>query len=101
MHMVEKIKEAGEKYINSWLLTVREITTDGREILQLETINSIGLLEELILYNRKGNFDRVIALMFVLFQVEAESICNISEQRKKYIENMKNDLEKLNLILFN
>lgn len=100
MHMVEKIKEAGEKYINSWLLTVREVTADGREILQLETIYSIGLLEELIKYNRKGNFDRVIALMFVLFQVEAESISNVSQERKKYMESMKEDLLKLNLTLY-
>ena len=89
MHMVDKIKEAGEKYINSWLLTVRDITEDGREILQLETINSIGLLEELISYNRKGNFDRVISLMMVLFQVEAEDVLGKSEDREKHMEQLK------------
>ena len=36
----------------------------------MDYIYDIGLLEELILYNKKGNFDRVMALMQVMFQVE-------------------------------
>jgi len=100
MHMADKIKEAGEKYINSWLLSVRDIDENGKEVLQIESIYSLGLLEELILYNRKGNFDRVIALMMVLFQVEADSTTLMPDERKRYYEKIKDDFKKLQLNLY-
>jgi hypothetical protein len=40
--------------------------------MNLETIEDPALLEELILYNRKGNFDRVMAFMMVMFQIAEE-----------------------------
>lgn len=72
-HMTEKLKDAGEKYIKQWLLEVRDYDENGNPILNLETINDPGLLEELILYNRKGNFDRVMAFMMVMFQIAEDS----------------------------
>jgi len=74
MHMVDKLKDAGEKYIKQWLLEERTTDEYGNSILNLETINCPGLLEELILYNRKGNFDRVMAFMQVMFQIEEEDL---------------------------
>lgn len=67
-HMNEQLKDAGEKYIKSWLLDVQDYDDEGFPIRALDQIYSIGLLEELISYNRKGNFDRVMALMQVMFQ---------------------------------
>lgn len=67
-HMNEQLKDAGEKYIKSWLLDVQDFDDEGQPIRSLDQIYSIGLLEELISYNRKGNFDRVMALMQVMFQ---------------------------------
>lgn len=67
-HMNEQLKDAGEKYIKSWLLDVQDYDEEGFPIRALDQIYSIGLLEELISYNRKGNFDRVMALMQVMFQ---------------------------------
>jgi len=67
-HMNEQLKDAGEKYIKSWLLDVQDFDDEGQPIRALDQIYSIGLLEELIGYNRKGNFDRVMALMQVMFQ---------------------------------
>ena len=67
-HMNEQLKDAGEKYIKSWLLDVQDFDDEGQPIRALDQIYSIGLLEELISYNRKGNFDRVMALMQVMFQ---------------------------------
>lgn len=85
IHMVEKIKDGGEKYIKQWLLTVRDFDETGRAILNLETIYDIGLLEELILYNRKGNFDRVMGFMMVMFQLAAD------EDNKEYVpQDVKN-----------
>ena len=67
-HMIDQLKDAGEKYIKSWLLETLDFDDDGMPIRGLDQIYSIGLLEELIGYNRKGNFDRVMALMQVMFQ---------------------------------
>lgn len=67
-HMNDQLKDAGEKYIKSWLLDVQDFDDEGFPIRALDQIYSIGLLEELIGYNRKGNFDRVMALMQVMFQ---------------------------------
>ncbi len=72
IHMAEKLKDAGEKYIKMWLLTERDTDENGKVLLNLDTITDIGLLQELIGYNRKGNFDRVMAFMMVMFQIEEE-----------------------------
>lgn len=85
MHMVDQIKDAGEKYIKDWLLEVRDYDENGNAILNLETIYSIGLLEELIKYNRKGNFDRVMSFMMCMFQCQEEAL------GKKYGDNKGNE----------
>jgi hypothetical protein len=72
VHMVDKLKDAGEKYIKRWLLRERDFDENGKVILNLHTINSPGLLEELIFYNRKGNFDRVMAFMILMMFIEEE-----------------------------
>lgn len=74
IHMVDQIKDGGEKYIKDWLLEVRDHDENGNSIYNLETIYSIGLLEELIKYNRKGNFDRVMAFMMCMFQVQEDEL---------------------------
>jgi hypothetical protein len=95
MHMNEKLKDAGEKYIKKWLLTERDFDEHGNKILNLETIYDIGLLQELIAYNRSGNFDRVMALMQLMFQIEAE------EENKVYgrerVNVVAEQLKSLNL----
>ena len=61
IHMTEGIKDEIEIYTRDWLL---QDAGNGR--LNLHKIYSIPLLEELINYNRIGNFDRVIAYMLVI-----------------------------------
>lgn len=85
IHMVDKLKDAGEKYIKKWLLTKRDIDENGDGVLQLETIYNPALLEELILYNRDGNFDRVMSLMMLMFQIEEE------EEDKEYGTDVMNE----------
>ncbi len=53
VHMVEKLKTECENFTNSWL---RTDYAPGK--MNLEKIPSVGLLKELIQYNKKGNFDR-------------------------------------------
>lgn len=93
-HMIDKLKDAGEKYIKDWLLEVRDYDENGEAITNLDLIYDPGLLESLILYNRKGNFDRVMALMMVMFQIEEE------EEQKEYgkeegVTTMQEDFAEL------
>jgi hypothetical protein len=99
IHMNEKLKDAGEKYIKRWLLTERDVTGEGKMILNLETIYSPGLLEELIKYNRKGNFDRVMAFMMVMFFVEEEGLGKEYTTDEDKNANAK-DLMKLSETMF-
>ena len=96
MHMNEQLKDAGEKYIKDWLLQVRDYDENGNAILNLETIYSIGLLEELILYNRKGNFDRVMAFMQVMFQCQEEELGkDYSTSENKKVKSVMAALDKM------
>jgi len=69
IHMTEKIKIAGLKYIGEWLM---EEMSNGT--LVVENLPCPGLCEELIKYNRlkdkngSANYDRIMALMLLLFQ---------------------------------
>lgn len=59
-----RVNDTGRKFIKSHLLTVLKEQTDR---LQLHEIRSLGLLEELIKWNPKGNFDRVSAFIQVMW----------------------------------
>jgi hypothetical protein len=61
VHMVDPLKDYGEREIKDWLNY--EISPG---IKNLTKIMSVPLLQELISYNPKGNFDRVMALMMVM-----------------------------------
>lgn len=96
MHMNEQLKDAGEKYIKDWLLEVRDYDENGNAILNLETIYSIGLLEELIQYNRKGNFDRVMAFMQVMFQCQEEDLGkDYSSSENKKVKSVMAALDRM------
>jgi len=71
-HMNDKLKDAGEKFILRWLWTKRGENVDGTPIYNMDLIPSPALLEELILYHREGNFDRVMSFMQLMFCVEEE-----------------------------
>ena len=71
-HMNEQLKDAGERYVKDWLLTVLDYDENGNPVTVIDKIYSVRLLEELIAYNRKGNFDLVSALFMCMFQVQEE-----------------------------
>lgn len=96
IHMIEKLKDAGEKYIKEWLLEVRDYDTDGKALRNIDFIYDPALLQELILYNRKkGNFDRVMALMMVMFQI-AEEIEGKEYSTQEYTSNEEDLLNLMN-----
>ena len=67
MHMTEPRKRQGEIYIRDWLNTVRSTNESGDKLLNLHKIYDPALLTELIKFNHKGNFDRVMALMIGMY----------------------------------
>lgn len=73
-HMNDEMKDAGEKYIKKWLLTTIDYDENGNPVRILDTIDDPGLLEELIYYNRKGNFDRVMSIMMLMFSIEEDTL---------------------------
>ena len=64
----------------------------------MDYIYDIGLLEELILYNKKGNFDRVMSLMMVMFQIEEDEL---GKEHGEGHESNQNVKDLLALDLFN
>lgn len=73
-HMTPQLKDAGERYIQEWLLSTLDYDEHGNKILVIDKIYSRRLLEELIHYNRKGNFDLISALIMAMFQVQEETL---------------------------
>tara|TARA_R110000765_G_scaffold44490_1_gene92204 strand:+ start:14180 stop:16165 length:1986 start_codon:yes stop_codon:yes gene_type:complete len=67
MHMTEPRKRQGEIYIRDWLNTPRYTDENGKITLNIHKIYDPALLTELIKFNHKGNFDRVMALMIGMY----------------------------------
>ena len=79
IHMSVAIKDWGEGLIKEWLTTE---SSPGEK--NLTKILSEPLLEELINYNDKGNFDRVMAFMIVMIYLQ--ELHNVHVKEKKKIE---------------
>jgi len=81
IHMVESIKAWGEREIRDWL---NEEYAPGKK--NLTKIMSIPLLQELIAYNDKGNFDRVMALMMVM--IYKKELHNVHVKKKEEVNKI-------------
>lgn len=81
-HMTPQLKSAGERYILEWLLTVLDYDEFGEPITVIDTIYSIRLLEELIAYNDKGNFDLVSALIMCMMQIKEKALGHEYDKEK-------------------
>ena len=84
IHMNVQIKDYGEGLIKEWL---NEEYAPGKK--NLTKILSEPLIEELIQYNDKGNFDRVIALIMVM--IYRQQLHNL-HVKKKNADVRKNNL---------
>ena len=67
MHMTEQRKRQGEIYIRDWLISPRGTDENGENLLNLHKIYDPALIQELIKFNHKGNFDRVMAFMIGMY----------------------------------
>ena len=70
MHMTEARKRQGELYIRDWLQTSRGKDVEGNQIYNVHKIYDLALLQELIKFNHKGNFDRVMSLMIGMYHTQ-------------------------------
>ena len=68
------LKDAAERYTKEWLLQVDDYDEDSQPVRVLDKIDSTRLLEEIISYDRKGNFDLLSALFMCLIQLNEEYI---------------------------
>ena len=87
-HMNNDLKNAGERYVRDWLLAVQDYDEHGNPIRVIDRIYSRRLLEELLSYHRKGNFDLISALFMALFQVQEEVL------GKEYSDQKQNNTAK-------
>jgi len=71
-------KQIGEDLVLEWLLTRhnnRKVVNEYDEVVEIEGARNLdmiedrALLEELMAYNRKGNFDTVMSLMGAIIQI--------------------------------
>ena len=79
MHMTEARKRQGEIYIRDWLNTVRRTEENGKQLLNLHKIYDPALLMELIKFNHKGNFDRVMSFQHNYVRTPLGGFINHSE----------------------
>lgn len=79
------IKDQCEIYLKQWLLEERE-TLEGEKILNLHTILSVGLLKELIAYDREGNYDRVIAFMLCILQQKEQHKIHVQDIQEQWVD---------------
>lgn len=94
-HMVDLLRDAGERYIKQWLVEVVDFDENNNPITNLDRINSLRLIEELLLYNKTGNFDLISALIMCMFQVQEEVLnkdygkVDTNRNARKLLEMMK------------
>lgn len=69
MNMNDKRKGKAAIYLRDWLLTPVSVDSYGNQKLNLHYIYDAALLEELLKWNIKGNFDRVSSLFVGMFDM--------------------------------
>ena len=96
-HMTDGLKDAAERYTKEWLLMVIDHDEHGNPVRAIDKIYSKRLLEELISYHRKGNYDLVSALFMALFQVQEEVLgkeYNVEKENPK-LSKLSKRIEKM------
>ena len=93
IHMTTQLIDAAEKYVIDWLKQVRDYDEDGNKRYNIEYIYDLGLLQELVAYNRDGNFDRVIALFCIMFDMQESMMPINSEEDKKKTKEILRQLD--------
>ena len=53
--------------MRDWLNTVRSTGENGKQVLNMHKIYDLALLQELVKFNYKGNFDRAMSFMIGMY----------------------------------
>lgn len=93
-HMSTPLKEAALRYTKVWLETILDYDENGAPVTVIDRIYSRRLLEELIHYNFKGNFDLVSALFMCMLQVQEDAI-DLEYQSEEDIQDRYDELAEL------
>jgi len=67
---LDPVRNIGEQYYADWLLRERSIDENGKVLLNLHLIYDRGLLQESIAYDGRGNFDRVDAMIQLMYFIK-------------------------------
>lgn len=94
-HMNAQLKDAGESYVYDWLTNIVDYDENGKPITNIHRIYSLRLIEELMSYDRNGNFDLVSALFMCMMQIQ-EQILGKEFQQKKTTNNAQKLIDRYN-----
>jgi len=68
--MNDPVRTIGEQYLADWLLRERSIDEDGNLLLNLHLIYDRALIQELLAYGDGGNYDRVDAMIQLMYFIK-------------------------------
>jgi hypothetical protein len=94
MHMTAQRKSQGELYLRDWLKIPRGKTVNGEYKLNMHLIYDPALLEELIKFNREGNFDRVMSLMVGMYYLKEIEFKQLNVKKPPEKNGFFDDLNK-------
>jgi len=80
IHMTKTRKEQAEIYVRDWLNEMIGADEEGNTKLRLHNIFDVPLLQELIKFNKKGNFDRVSALFIGMYYLKELHSRKVTEE---------------------
>ncbi len=83
MDLQDDDKRLGLQYYADWLKTPIGLDENGNEIWNLHYIYDLGVLRELLLFNDKGNFDRISARVVGQHMLKENVERRMSDQREK------------------
>ncbi|MBS1960770.1 MAG: hypothetical protein JST04_01035 [Bdellovibrionales bacterium] len=79
----ERVKGMGAVYLRDWITEVVRTLDDGSKKLILDFFYDEGVIQELLKWNKIGNFDRVSALIVGMFDIHEHENLIIKESRAK------------------
>lgn len=94
-HMTDKIKEDCEKYTNNWLIDGYE-DDFGNVLSTIEEIDCPGFIEELLMYNRKTNCDRLSSFFMCMMQLQEQELEKETSLQVDRLSQVINFLDRIN-----
>lgn len=94
-HMTDKIKEDCEKYTNNWLIDGYE-DDFGNVLSTIDEIDCPGFIEELLIYNRRTNCDRLSSFFMCMMQLQEQELEKETSLQVDRISQVIKFLDRIN-----